>query len=159
MFIKRLVPVALCGLLLASPLVPAEEAVVQAPQGGTGSSGEATATGQAPETKAPTEGMTKDQGMMGAQGMAPEQGNTGKSGDMAMQPGMGVPGKPWCHRGKVGMKGMMQGGGMGKGGMMGGCVGHGGMTQEQFRELNGRLAVLDARMAKIEVMLERLLEQ
>ena len=76
-----------------------------------------------------------------------------------MQPGMMGPGKKGCRMAKGGMKGMMPGG-MGKGGMMGGCcMGHTGITKKQYRELMGRLDVLDARTAKIDAMLERLLER
>jgi hypothetical protein len=68
------------------------------------------------------------------------------------------PGKEGCRMGKGGKMGMMPGG-MGKGGKMGCCMGHSGITKEQYRELLGRLDVLDARMAKIDAMLERLLER
>jgi hypothetical protein len=37
-----------------------------------------------------------------------------------------------------------------------GCA---GITREQYRELMGRLDVLDARMVKIDAMLERLLKR
>jgi len=85
-----------------------------------------------------------------------------------MQPGMMGPGKKGCRMGRGGMKGMMPGG-MGKGAMMAGgtgagcktscCMGHSGITKKQYRELMGRLDVLDARMAKIDAMLEHLLER
>jgi hypothetical protein len=75
-----------------------------------------------------------------------------------MESGMQGPGKEGCRMGKGGRKGMMHGG-MGKGCMGKGCMGHSGMTQEQYGELIGRLKMLEARTAKIEVMLERLLEQ
>jgi hypothetical protein len=104
-------------------------------------------------------------GMMGGSGMMMgEQGSADKSEGMAMQPGM-----PGCRMGKGGMMGMMPGGAMGKGGMMGCgmgkdcktgcCMGRSGISKEQYRELMGRLDVLDARMAKIDAMLERLLER
>jgi len=78
------------------------------------------------------------------------------------------PGMPGCRMGKGGMKGMMPGV-MGRGGMMGsgidrgcktGCaMGCAGITKKQYRELMGRLDVLDARMAKIDAMLEHLLKR
>jgi hypothetical protein len=155
MFIKRIIPAILSGLLLVSPLALAGETADQAPQAGAGigSAGEATDTAKSPETPSNAEEVTDGSGMVSG------QGNSGNAGGMAIRPGMGGPGKPWCHMGRGGMKGMMQGGGMGKGGMKCGCQAHHGITQQQFRELDGRLKVLDARMAKIEVMLERLLEE
>ena len=39
------------------------------------------------------------------------------------------------------------------------CMSHSGITKKQYRELLGRLDVLDARMVKIDAMLERLLER
>ncbi len=87
-----------------------------------------------------------------------EQGTADKNEGMAMEPGMRGPVQEGCRMGKGGMQGMMHGG-MGKGGKMGCCMGHSSITQEQYRELIGRLDVLDARMAKIDAMLERLLER
>jgi hypothetical protein len=85
---------------------------------------------------------------------------------MAMHPGMHGPGKKGCRVGKAGMMAMMHGG-MAKGGMRGDgkhcktkfCDGHSGISKRQYRELMGRLDVLDARLAKIDAMLERLLER
>lgn len=155
MFIKRIIPAILSGLLLVSPLALAGETADQATQAGAGigSAGEGSVTAKTPETPPNAEGVTDGSGMVSG------QDNSGNAGGMAMRPGMGGPGKPWCHMGRGGMKGMMQGGGMGKDGMKCGCLAHRGITQQQFRELDGRLKVLDARMAKIEVMLERLLEE
>lgn len=156
MFIKRIIPAILSGLLLVSPLALAGETADQASQAGAaiGSAGEATDTAKTPVTPPNAEGVTDGSGTVSS------QDSSGKTGGMAMHPGMGGPGKPWCHHmGRGGMKAMMQGSGMAKGGMKCGCLAHRGITQQQFRELDGRLKVLDARMAKIEVMLERLLEE
>jgi hypothetical protein len=103
-------------------------------------------------------------GTMGGMGMTMgDQGTAGKNEGMAMESGMQGPGKEGCRMGKGGMKGMMHGGmgkgGMEKGGKMGCRKDHSGITQEQYRELIGRLDVLEARMAKIDSMLERLLER
>ena len=85
-----------------------------------------------------------------------------------MQPGMMGPGMSGCRMGMGGMKGMMpgvaarggmMGGGIGKGCKTGCAMGCSGVTREQYRELMGRLDVLDARMAKIDAMLERLLKR
>ena len=86
--------------------------------------------------------------------MTDEQVSADKSEGMAMQPGMMGRGMPGCHMGKGGMKGMMPGV-MGKG-CKADCA---GITKKQYRELIGRLDVLDARMAKIDAMLERLLKR
>jgi hypothetical protein len=51
------------------------------------------------------------------------------------------------------------GGGMGEGCKTGCSMGHSGISKEQYRELMGRLDVLNARTAKIDAMLERLLER
>ena len=162
MFMKRFIPITLTGLLFASQPALTEEAAVQPEPGGIAAEAtvEAVETGQAQETAAPSGGMELGgPGMMGGPGMSMgEQGGAGKTGEMAMEPGTQGPGKEGCRMGKGGRKGMMHGG-MGKGCMGKGCMGHSGMTQEQYGELVGRLKVLDARTAKIEVMLERLLEQ
>ena len=99
--------------------------------------------------------------MMGGGGMK-DMTRCGKG----MMGGQGMMGKGMMGKGMMGGSGgddegagMMGGGGMmhgGKGGMMGG--GKGGM-QERYRELRDRLDLLDARMAKIETMLERLLQR
>jgi len=166
MFMKRLIPVALTSLLFSCPLALAEETAGQPAQGGTeaGAPAAAAETGQAQETAGPASGMEMGSpGMMGGPGMimgAPGAGD--KSQGMAMEPGMQGAGKEGCHMGKGGKMGMMHGGpggDMGKGGMMGGCRGQAGVTQQQYRELIGRLDRLDARMAKIDIMLEKLLER
>jgi hypothetical protein len=47
----------------------------------------------------------------------------------------------------------------GKGGGMMGRGGHGHDMQEKYHKLIGRLDLLEARMAKIELLLERLLQR
>jgi len=166
MFTKKLMPVVLTGLLFASQPVLSEEAVVQPEQGDVAAvvTLEAVDPGQVEETAAPAAGTETD----GSGTTTDEQSGADKTGGMAMQPGMMGPGMKGCRMGKNGMKGMMPGG-MGNGGMTGGGMGAGcktgcrmgrsGITKNQYRELMGRLDVLDARMAKIDAMLERLLER
>jgi hypothetical protein len=166
MFTKKFIPVVLTGLLFASQPVLSEEAVVQPETGEVTAvvTLEAVDPGQVQETAAPAGGMETD-----GPGMTKdEQGGADMTGGMTMQPGMMGPGKKGCRMGKGGMKGMMPGG-MANGGRMGDgkgagckagcCTGHSGITKKQYRELMGRLDVLDARMAKIDAMLERLLER
>jgi len=166
MFTKRFIPVFLTGLVFASQPVLSEEVVVQPEQDEVAAVVTLEAVDPAPvqetaaavggsETEAP--GMTTD-----------EQGSSDMTGEMAMQPGMMGPGKKGCRMGRGGMKGMMPSG-MGKGAMMAGdtgaacktgcCMSHSGITKKQYRELMSRLDVLDARMVKIDAMLERLLER
>jgi hypothetical protein len=166
MFMKRVLPVALTGLLFASQPVLSEETVVQPEQSGVAAvvTVDAVDPGQVQESAAPSGAME-----MGGPAMTmDEQGSADMNEGTAMEPGLMGPGKKGCRLGKGGMRGMMSGG-MGKGGMMGGgmgegcktggCMGHSGISKEQYRELMGRLDVLDARTAKIDAMLERLLEQ
>jgi len=159
MFTKKFIPVVLTGLLFASQPVLSEEPVVQPEQGDVAAvvTLEAVDPGQIQETAAPAGGTETD----GAGMTTDEQSGADMTGGMAMQPGMMGPGKKGCRMGKGGMKGMMQGGmgGMGEGCKTGCCMGHSGITKKQYRELMGRLDVLDARMAKIDAMLERLLER
>ena len=166
MFTKRFIPVFLAGLVFASQPVLSEEAVVQPEQGEVAAvvTLEAVDPAQVQETAAPAGGMETDSPGM----TTDEQGGADMPGGMAMQPGMMGPGMKGCRMGMGGMKGMMPGG-MGKGAMMGCgtgagcktgcCMGHPGITKKQYRELMGRLDVLDARMAKIDAMLEHLLER
>ena len=166
MFMNRFIPVALTACYSEPPGVcrgnggPAGTGRKRS--GGSGRSG-GPRTGAGVSHTGQRDGDGSDPGMtMG------DQGSADKNEGMAMEPGMQGPGKEGCRMGKGGMKGMMHGG-MGKGGMMGGgmekggkmgCrMGQSGITQEQYRELIGRLDVLDARMAKIDAMLERLLER
>jgi hypothetical protein len=166
MFTKKFIPVVLTGLLFASQPVLSEEPVVQPEQGEVAAvvTVEAADPAQVQETAAQAGGMEA-----AGPGMTmDEPGSADNSVGMAMQPGMMGPGKKGCRVGMGGMKGMMPGG-MGKGGMMGGgmgagcktgcCMGYSGISKKQYRELMGRLDVLDARMAKIDAMLERLLQR
>ena len=180
MFTKRYAAVALVALLFAGQPLLAQEAAVQPDQGAV----EASAVGQpapgvveatvavepapaqetvspsgAMDTVGPGEAADEPAEAVVSQGMAMNPG-------MAMHPGMHGPGKEGCRVGKAGMMAMMHGG-MAKGGMKGDgkhcktkfCDGHSGISKRQYRELMGRLDVLDARLAKIDAMLERLLER
>ena len=166
MFTKRFIPVFLTGLVFASQPVLSEESVVQPEQGDVAAvvTLEAVDPEQIQETTAAVGGSEAN-----ATGMTTdEQGSPDMTGGMAMQPGMMGPGKKGCRMGRGGMKGMMPSG-MGKGAMMAGdtgagcktgcCMSHSGITKKQYRELMSRLDVLDARMVKIDAMLERLLER
>jgi len=173
MFMKLFIPVALAGLLFANQPVFAEETAAQPEQGEVAAtvSVEAVDPGQVEEAAVPA-GAGETLGGPGT--TTDEQVSADKSEGMAMQPGMMGPGMmqpgtmgqgmPGCRMGKGGMKGMMPGV-MGRGGMMGSGIGQGcktgcaGINREQYRELMGRLDVLDARMAKIDAMLERLLKR
>jgi hypothetical protein len=166
MFTKKLIPVVLTGLVFASQPVLSEEPVVQPEQGDVAAvvTLEAASPEQVEETAAPVAAAETD----GSGMTTGEHSGADKTGGMAMQPGMMGPGKKGCRMGKDGMKGMMPGGmgnggmmegGMGAGGKTGCCMGHPGITKNQYRELMGRLDVLDARVAKIDAMLERLLER
>jgi hypothetical protein len=156
MFMMRFMPVALTGLLLASQPVLAEEAAVEPDQGVVAAGGipvVAVEAGRDQEAGTPSGGM----GMAGP-GMMGEQGGGAGTPGMATQPGMMGPGKPGCRMGKGGMQGMMPGA-MAKGCKPGFCMEGSGISRKQYRELMGRLDVLEARMAKIDAMLERLLER
>jgi len=166
MFTNRFIPAVLTGLVFASQPVLSEEAVVQPEQGEVAAvvTLEAVDPAQVQEIAAAAGGMETDSPGM----TTDEQGGADIPGGMAMQPGMMGPGKKGCRMGRGGMKGMMHAG-MGKGAMMAGgteagcktgcCMSHSGITKKQYRELMGRLDVLDARMVKIDAMLERLLER
>jgi hypothetical protein len=179
MFTKRVSAVALAASLFAGQPLLAEEAAVQPVQGAvevisaaepeqgdveTIVAVEAVDPAQAQETAAPS-GATDT----GAPGDATdEQGKAEDSQEMAMAPGMQGPGMKGCRMGKGGMMGMMHGG-MGKAAMMdegkgkrcrtNACADHAGISKKQYRQLMGRLDVLDARMTKIDAMLERLLQR
>ena len=162
MITKRFIPVVLTGLLFASQSALSEEPVVQPEQGDVAAvvTVETVDPGPGQETAAPAAGLETD----GTGMTKDEPGSTEASEGMAMQPGMMGPGMKGCRMGMGGMKGMMPGGmggmgGMGKGCKTGCCMSHAGITEKQYRELMGRLDVLDARMAKIDAMLERLLER
>jgi hypothetical protein len=173
MFAKIFIPVALAGLVFVNQPVFAEETAAQPEQGNVAAvlSVETVDPGQVQEAAAPA-GTEETSGGPGT--ATDEPGSADKSAGMEMQPdvtqpGMMGPGMPGCRMGKGGMMGMMPGV-MGRGGMMGSGMGKGcktgcamggctGITREQYRELMGRLDVLDARMAKIDAMLERLLKR
>ena len=180
MFTKTVAAVVLAASLFAGQSLLAEEAAVQPRQGaieamvsGEPEQGdvaaivavEAVDPARTQEMAAPSGGAMD----MDAPGDATgEQGEAEVSQAMAMNPGMQGPGMKGCRMGKGGMMGMMHGG-MGKAAMMGECKGprckssacaeHAGISKKQYRELMGRLDVLDARMAKIDAMLERLLQR
>jgi hypothetical protein len=167
MFIKRFIAVVVTGLQFASQPVLSEEMAAEPGQGGSPAEAPAAVveTVEVTETTVPSGVME-----MGDPGMMGEQGSSPKGEGMAMEHGMMAPGKQRCRMGmgKGGMKGMMSGAmgkgcmmgdGMGKCGTMGCCKGRSGITKQQYRELMGRLDVIDARMAKIDAMLERLLER
>jgi hypothetical protein len=182
MYTKRYATAAaLAALMFASQPLLAQQAAVAPVQGAV----EAIPAGQPPEgqVEAIVVGQAaapaQQQEMAGASGgmntavpeeAAGEQGEANESQGMAMNPGMQQPGKKGCRMDKGGMMGMgMMQGGMGKGGMMHGgmgngcrmsaCAEHAGISKRQYRELMGRLDVLEARMEKIDAMLERLLER
>ncbi len=175
---KQLVPAVLSGLLLASPLVMAEEAhhpekaTAMVEQGaGAGESAEAggeampagpgaIVLGGQQEGEAPPAGSTMGPGMMMGRGMGKGGCMMGmmRRGKMAgMQDGAGQGGMKMCHGGKMGMMHGGKGGGMKGCGCHRGGKGHG--MHEKHRKLIGRLDLLEARLAKIETMLERLLQR
>jgi hypothetical protein len=153
MFRNSIAPLALSGLLVVSLPVFSQEAVVPPDQTAVPATTSTPDESQAPEAAAPAEGdgATMMPGMMGR--------------------GMMGQGRKSCHKGMGGMMGMMSGP-MSKGGMnamgpgardmdgMQGCrADRAGISKKQYRELMGRLDILDARMAKIDAMLERLLQR
>jgi hypothetical protein len=123
---------------------------ISAAEGGEAPAGDSPATAGMPGSPGGMDMMPR--GMMSGL-----HGGDGGQGAMPMGTGMGM--MP---------KGMMAGGGPG-GGMMGrgmgqsmgamGGMGCPGMMQQKFGKLMGRLDVLEARTAKIEAMLERLLQR
>jgi hypothetical protein len=168
-----LVSLSLSALLLASPLIMAVEA--HHPEEGAmtaeeSAAVEASGEGAAETLASPGAMTTGDQEAMGSGMMeAEEAGESSQPGAMGPGMTMGGPGMMRPGMGKGGCMGMMpQGGkdarpggmmGMMHGGMGGGMgMRHGG-KHENDRELIGRLDLLEARMAKIEVMLERLLQR
>jgi hypothetical protein len=172
---KQFVPIALFGLLLASPMAMAEEA--HHPEKGAATAGESAGAEESAEVGGGV--MPTDPGAMmmgGRQGEeSPPIGSTMGPGMMMGKPCMmGGPGGVMMPMmmgkqqgrgagmmmGRGGMMGMMHGG---KGGGMMGYGGHGGGKghgmHEKHRKLIGRLDLLEARLAKIETMLERLLQR
>ena len=148
---KNFASVALSGLLFASPLVMAVEE--HHPE----NADEVTQDAPSME-KAPGDAAVASSGMMGAGMMKGGPAMMGNRSGMMRQMMMG---------GQQGGSGMMQGGPgmmMGQGGMMSrgmkgghgkGMMGHGMMRKHQ--QVVNRLDLLDARLAKIETMLERLM--
>ncbi|MEA3274097.1 MAG: hypothetical protein U9Q81_02120 [Pseudomonadota bacterium] len=179
---KQLVPMALSALLVATPLVMAEEAH-HPEQSAEDAASESTAV--APATQASDDAAPAGTGPVTpkAPGMMPP-GMSGQGGGM-MMPGMmqkgmmggmqGMGGGPagGMMKGGPGMMGM--GGTMGKGAMMDrkmmGCMQGmgGGMMQkgmmgghammQKHQQVVNRLDLIDARLAKIETLLERLMQR
>jgi hypothetical protein len=144
-------PFALAGLLAVSLPVFSQEAAVPPDQDEVPAIDPAADEGQAPEAAAPAEG--------GGAMMMPGMMGQGTSGQGMMGPGMMGQGTKGCRTGMGGMKGMKPGGMKGMCGMKGCCAEDSGISKKQYHELMGRLDVLEARMAKIDAMLERLLER
>lgn len=148
---KQFVPMALSALLLVSPLAMAQEAhQAHHPEEGAVTGKESTtASGEMPTSSG---GMMGGSGMMGQGMMGSQQEAENPPAGSSMGSGMMM--------GRRGMMGMMHGG---KGEGMMGCGGHGKGRghgkQEKNQELIGRLDLLEARLAKIETMLERLLQR
>ncbi len=162
MFKQNVVLVALSGLLLTSPLVMAVDE--HHPE----KVAEVTQDARSME-KASGDAAVAPSGMMKPGMMSGGQSAESQSGTMMGRPGMMGSGMMKGGPGMMGNRsGMMQGGSgmMGQGGMMsqgmkGGhgkrMMGHGMMRKHQ--QVVNRLDLIDARMAKIEVMLERLMQR
>lgn len=142
MFKRKLVFTALSGLLFVSPFVMAVDE--HHPESA------AETTQEAAGQEAPVD-------------VSPASGGMMKPGMMPMAQGGGMMGKMMMG-GQKGGGGMMQGG-SGMMGHRGGMMSHGkkgghnkGMMRKHQQVVN-RLDMLDARMAKIEVMLERLMQR
>lgn len=109
---------------------------------------EAPAAGEAPAAEEPVADMTQE-------GAAAAEAPAAEAVDAA--PAM-MPGKPPCPmHGKKGMPGM----GMGPGGMKPGCDhrGKGMMMADRHQEVVDRLDMIEARLAKMEAMLESLMKR
>jgi hypothetical protein len=159
---KIFVPVALSGLLFANPLVmavdehhPEEEAEVTQ---------DAVSMKEASEDSAATTNSMMEPGMMSGGQNTDTQGGMMMGRPGMMGPGMmkGGPGMMGSHGGMMRqMKMGSQQGGDGQGGSMmkggSGMMGQGGMMRKHQQVMN-RLDLLDARMAKIETMLEHLMQ-
>jgi len=176
---KTVVSMAMAALFIASPLAfavdehhPGDEAQpMQADPSAesmTSESGDASSGGMMPMDG------SMDQAS-GAMMMGPAMGDTGTMGSGMMMGGPGMMGQRGgmmrqmmmgSQQGADGQGGMMGPGkmrgcasGMHQGGMMNrGMGGMGGMMQSR-QQLMGRLDLLDARLAKIEAMLESLLQR
>ncbi len=158
---NTLVPLALTSVLFAAPLAVAEE--------DTASPATTSPTPPASQSPAASESMLAPAKESEREGEEPE--DTGQNS--ATSPGMAGygpmsqgmmsrgPGMPcWASRG--GMRGPMQGCRTQR---RGGCAGRGTMAHghkalyAKYRKLMGRLDVLEARMAMMQTMLERLMER
>lgn len=141
---KQLIPMALSSLLLAGPLAMAEEA--HHPEQ-AGEEGAPAATAVAPATETSGEAA-------GGADPATTEGSGMMTPGMMQKPMMG------------GMQGM--GGGPGSGMMKGGrgmgCKMHQGMKgghgmMQKHQDVVNRLDLIDARLVKIEALLERLMQR
>lgn len=172
MLIKKCLPAALPALLLLSPWALAQEAPaqdagissVEAPAPSDETSAADVAAGEMEmeatddsATSTNESGDESDSSMAGSGMMMP--GMTGGPRGPGMMMGCGaMKDMTRCPKGMMGqgmgrgMMGMMHGG---KGGMMGGGPG----MQRHYRDLRNRLDLLDARMARIESMLEHLMQR
>lgn len=148
---NQLVPMTLSALLLASPLAMAEEAH-HPEQSGEEAAPASTAVTPATEGSGDAAAGTNPATTEGSGTMQP--GMAGQGGGMTMPGMMG------------GMQGM--GGGPGRGMMKGGqgmgCKMHQGMKgghgmMQKHRDVLNRLDLIDARLVKIEALLERLIQR
>lgn len=152
MFKNQLIPVALSALFVASPLAGAEEA--HHPEQ-TGEDAASATTAVTPTTEA------LDDAAAGTDPATTEGSRTMQPGMSGQGSGMTMPGM--MHKrmmgGMQGMGGGPSGGTMGKGAMMhqGMKGGHG--TMQKHRDVVNRLDLIDARLVKIEAMLERLMQR
>lgn len=138
MFKRNIFPVVLSGLLFASPFAMAVDE--HHPENAT------EVAQDAPEQNAADDVVAVPSGMM----MPMNQGG----GMMGKMMAGGQKGGGGMMQGRSGMMG--QGGGMMSHGMKGG---HDKGMMRKHQQVVNRLDMLDARMAKIEVMLERLMQR
>lgn len=160
MQMKPLLPAALCALLVASPFAMAQE--TRDPAATAAAAGSPPVSDMAqPGTEAQPMAPSSGPGMMGGQ---PGSGCPMMGGGMMKRMGKGTMMGAQQEEGSEMMR-MMNGGKRGGMGMMagmqqgaaGGGKGHG--MPDHYKRLMGRLDLLEARMAKMETMLERLLER
>jgi hypothetical protein len=163
MLTRQFLSLAMSAALLASPVVMAEE--TQPSDIGMAPAAEPVATQETPSADVAS---PEDMATSPADATEADEGpGTAMPRDMpgmAMKGGMpgGCRGQPGMMGGKgmmgrKGMMGVMPGGPMGEAAMMGGDGGS--VMHQDYREVMGRLDLLDARLAKIEAMLERLLQR
>ena len=165
---KLFVPVALSGLLIASPLAMAVDE--HHPEEDAEVTQDAVSLEEVSEAAAATPNSMMEPGMMSGGENTDTQGGMMMGRPGMMGPGMMGPGMMKCRPAMMGSHGGMmrqmkmgsqpggdgQGGGMMQGGS--GMMGQGGMKRKQQQVMN-RLDLLDARMAKIETMLEHLMQR